>query len=236
MKIPLLHQQIIIQTEKLREMHRSIMMLPAPLPISEIEILLREIRNLYSIVLELNNENAILLLDEVQLASNQLSADIIAKQENSKATNIPLVKTENGNQQEKTSISKKKEIEPEKKQPIGIHEFMKETTLADKFEDHQTIGEKIASNEMRKRLGDTLKSHVNDIKSIIGINEKFQFINILFKGDYSTYETAINSINASSTVEEAMKHLQSISSSDQWKSHPASARSFLDIIERRFSV
>ena len=68
MQILLLHQQILLQTERLRELHRSLMLHTSAIPSEEMESLLQEIRTLYNLALQLNNDNALKLLNDVQLA------------------------------------------------------------------------------------------------------------------------------------------------------------------------
>lgn len=244
MKIPLIHQQILIQTEKLRDLHRSIMMHSTAIPAADLDRLLVEIRNLYTLALELNNENALQLLDEVQLAMKQSIPEI----KEAPVQSQPVSKTDekvSANEIASTEVSSKPHQNIEMPQPVSngkkqvhtdIHEMFNGTpTLANRFADHQTLAEKIAGNDGMKRVSDKLKSPVKDIKAAIGLNEKFQFINHLFNGDAKKYNAVIDELNASTSSETAMKYIQEISESNDWESHAAAARSFIDVVERRFS-
>ena len=133
---------------------------------------------------------------------------------------------------------KAEEKPAEKKRIVSdIHEMFHDTpTIANRFSDQQTVASKIAGGESTKRVSDQLKSSVTDLKSAIGLNEKFQFISHLFNGDAKKYNTAIDKLNACPTAEVAMKYVQEISDSNNWESYAPSAKSFLEIIERRFSV
>ena len=249
MQIPLLHQQILLETERLRDLHRSIMSHFSPVPAAEMENLLQEIRKLYSLVLQLNNENALQLLNEVQLAAVQQMPT------NSKPfiqTSIEPPPIQTIKQEELTSIPREEKIEDvkpyfesasddkaqDKKHIVSdIHEMFQDApTVANRFSDQQTIAEKMAGNYLKKRVSDNLKSPIKDIKSAIGINEKFQFINQLFNGDAKKYHAIIDEINSSPSSEIAMNHIRKISESNSWETHPAPAKVFLEIIERRFSV
>ncbi len=249
MQIPLLHQQILLETERLRDLHRSVMSHSSPVPAAEMENLLQIIRQLYGLVLQLNNENALQLLNEVQLAVVQ-QMPTISKASLQSAIEPSPIQTKK--QEEIPSMAAEEKMDdvkpyfqsppedksPEKKHIVSdIHEMFHDApTVANRFSDHQTIAEKIAGNEIKKRVSDNLKSSVKDIKSAIGINEKFQFINQLFNGDAKKYHTIIDEINASPTAEIAMNNIREISDSNNWESHPVSAKVFLEIIERRFSV
>lgn len=249
MQIPLLHQQILLETERLRDLHRSIMSHSSPVPAAEMENLLQEIRQLYSLVLQLNNENALQLLNEVQMAVVQ---QMPTKTKPFIQTSIEPPPIQTIKQKELPSMATEEKVEDvnpffqsasddktfDKKHIVSdIHEMFHDApTVANRFSDHQTIAEKIAGNDLKKRVSDNLKSSIKDIKSAIGINEKFQFINQLFNGDAKKYNAIIEEINASHTAEIAMNHIREISDSNNWESHPVSAKVFLEIIERRFSV
>ena len=235
MKILLLHQQILLQTEKLRDHHRALMMHTTPVPAAEIENLLQEIRNLYSLTLELNNENAMGLLNEAQFASieNRIQT-VAAKQEISEKEKTILPQPVANNN---STIHQQPEIPSDKKRIVAdIHErFSGTPTHGGKFSDHQTLGDKIAGNESTKRYSDNIRTPVKDIKAAIGLNEKFQFINQLFQGDAKKYNSFVDEINNSSSVDSAMKVINEISTSNDWESHAASAKSFIDVVERRFA-
>ena len=189
MQILLLHQQILLQTERLRDLHRSLMLHSSAIPAVEIENLLQEIRNLYSIALKLNNENALKLLNEVQVAVNKSAQqniptpiqpiqeslingvnrldEIKEKLITAKVTEAPIppvTKAEPNNSEKRRIVS-------------DLHNMYPDApTFADRYSDHQTLGEKMVGTNGTKRVSDNLKAQVTDIKSAIGLNEKFQFI------------------------------------------------------------
>jgi hypothetical protein len=255
MQISLIQQQILIQIERIRDIQRSIMIHTASIPAEELESLLREIRNLYSLGLQLNNENAMQLLNDIQLASKKAMQEIPqpltqALNESSSFDEKAIEKSMALNKTETTTSEPVKTVQVNvsetktsemsngnKRIMSDIHEMFKETpTLAHTFLDHKTVGEKIAGNESTKRISDHLKSPVRDIKAAIGLNEKFQFINHLFNGDAKKYNIVIDQLNESSSPEMAMNYLKEISDNNNWEMHASSAKSFMDIIERRFSA
>lgn len=234
MQIPLLHQQIMLATERLRDLHRSIMTHTSPVPAAEMEFLLLEIRNLYNIALQLNNENAIHLLNEVQLAMKppEFSPAIIELNSPGIVESKPAA-----------SRSTEEKINPVVNQLPFQQVRMTEAngkyhevpTHATRFTDHKTLADIINTVETTRKISDKLKTSVRDIKAAIGINEKFQFINHLFNGDALKYNSIIEELNNSSSVV-AMKMVNVLSEENSWESHPASAKSFIEIVERRFSA
>ena len=241
MQISILNQQLLVQTERLSDLHRSIMIHSTPVPAAVIENLLLEIRNLYTLALQLNNENAIQLLNEIQLTTAKHMAEFSNPVLQSSQDSVPdrTLSAEIIPKEVKPQPEKKAEEKTiEKKRIVSdIHEMFQDApTIANRFSDHQTIAEKIAGNENTRRISDQLKTSITDLKSVIGLNEKFQFINHLFNGDAKNYNAAIDHLNATITSETAMKFVQEISDSNNWESYPQSAKSFLEIIDRRFSV
>lgn len=253
MQIPLLHQQIILQTERLRDLHRSIMQHSSPAPSAEMENLLQEIRKLYTLALELNNENALQLLNEIHLASAKISIPVsVAPPTENISQNIEGIKakieippaleaikeiqqiSENLLQNNNHSIENSSE---KKRNATDVNErFQDSHTVAAKFTDHPTVADKIAGHDGMKRISDSLKTPIKDIKAAIGLNEKFQFINNLFHGDAQKYNAFIDELNSSPSSELAMNNIHKISDSNNWEAHASSAKSFMDIIERRFSA
>jgi hypothetical protein len=72
-----------------------------------------------------------------------------------------------------------------------------------------------------------------DIRSLIGINEKFQFINELFEGNVNEYTAAINQLNTYPSYQEAEAYLNSIKSIYNWKDEEPLVEKFLVIVGRK---
>ena len=250
MQIPLLHQQLILQTERLRDLHRSIMQHESPVPAAEIETLLQEIRNLYSTALHINQENALQLLQEVQLAvTESLKNQIKEIPEPTFETPLAQTVTTNAGVQSHPGQARPsstqaplsaKHPEPEAAEKKSESDNRKKITdtpvVASKYNEQKTIAERIAGSESKKRLGDNLKSSVKDMKAAIGLNEKFQFINTLFQGDTTEYNASVDRLNTSNSSEEAMRLIKEIAAKQKWESNSESAKQFIEFVERRFSA
>lgn len=77
---------------------------------------------------------------------------------------------------------------------------------------------------------------IDDLKSGIGLNEKFLFIRELFNNDHLAYADAIEQLNASNTLEEAENILaEKLLPVYQWDLETEAAVSFLHLIFRRFA-
>lgn len=77
---------------------------------------------------------------------------------------------------------------------------------------------------------------IDDLKSGIGLNEKFLFIRELFNNDHLAYADAIEQLNASNTLEEAENTIaEKLLPVYQWDLETEAAVSFLHLIFRRFA-
>lgn len=77
---------------------------------------------------------------------------------------------------------------------------------------------------------------IDDLKSGIGLNEKFLFIRELFNNDHLAYADAIEQLNASNTLEEAENIIaEKLLPVYQWDLETEAAVSFLHLIFRRFA-
>lgn len=91
--------------------------------------------------------------------------------------------------------------------------------------------------QAQTELGDRLKdTPIRDLRKAIGINDRFQFINELFRGDEAMYERSIKTINAFTIYPEAEYWItRELKTKLGWQhDHPVVAH-FDQLIKRRFS-
>lgn len=79
------------------------------------------------------------------------------------------------------------------------------------------------------------RTSLPDLKSTIGINDKFQFTNELFKGNMHEFNIAIEQLNASETHESALAYLTGLRRLYNWDDENETVKRWLTIIERRYS-
>lgn len=111
-------------------------------------------------------------------------------------------------------------------------------TVAGKFQGTKTVREKIAGSNDDKSIGERHQQHpVADLKKSIGINEKFSFINELFDGDPENYNAAIDQLNRSGSISEAMDILSTgLAPKYSWTTSGESYLQLKNLVERRFTV
>ena len=111
------------------------------------------------------------------------------------------------------------------------------TTLADKFQDgKKAVIDQLVKQETDNSLGNRMQqSQITDLKSAIGINEKFLFINELFKGDLAGYNRAVESLNLCHSRQEALSKLDEMRQQYNWSELSGSYLRLGDFLRRRFA-
>ena len=79
------------------------------------------------------------------------------------------------------------------------------------------------------------QNRLPDLKSTMGINDKFHFTNELFKGSMQEFNIAIEQLNASESIESAFNYLKSLYQLYSWDDENETLKRFLNIVERRYS-
>lgn len=77
---------------------------------------------------------------------------------------------------------------------------------------------------------------IDDLKSAIGINEKFLFINELFNGDIKSYNESIHRLNQLTSIHDAFGYLNELTTSFQWDGERSAdtIEKFANLVQRRF--
>lgn len=79
------------------------------------------------------------------------------------------------------------------------------------------------------------KKVLPDLKSAMGINDKFQFTNELFKGNMQEFNIAIEQLNAADTLASALNYLKSMQPLYGWDEENEAFKRLLNIISRRYA-
>lgn len=254
-----IHQQIDLLLNALTEQHAQFRPGKDTIPQMELDLLLQNTRQLYEAILMLHHNNALSSLDEVKAAVMQrilAEKRMIERKTDEVKTEVqkvaePLqveIKQETNHVKMEEVIAKagdslpsgengEKKVKP-KKLSGGVNATLFEDapSLADNFEDEETLHEHIASKTSGTTLADHLhRKPVQDLKAAIGINEKFLFINQLFDGNLQDYSEAIEKLNASADLTSAKQFVTAeLAGRFNWTNNNEHVKSFLDLVERRF--
>lgn len=102
-------------------------------------------------------------------------------------------------------------------------------------------GQEASLNDKLKQskidLGDSLtEAPIRDLRKAIGINDRFLFINELFRGDENMYERSIKTINSFSILPEAEYWIQrELKTKIGWSDNNQVVQQFIQLVKRRFT-
>jgi hypothetical protein len=79
-------------------------------------------------------------------------------------------------------------------------------------------------------------SPIRDLKKAIGVNDRYLFINELFRGDEVMYERSLKTINSFRMFPEAEYWIErELKVKLGWEEHKATTKHFYQLVRRRFS-
>lgn len=122
--------------------------------------------------------------------------------------------------------------------PTLVHQNKANTEINDTIANKsESLNDKLKPQQAELELGNVLQdAPVRDLKKAIGINDRFLFINELFRGDENMYERSIKTINAFSILPEAEYWIQrELKVKQGWNEDNEAVKLFDQLIKRRFS-
>jgi len=100
-----------------------------------------------------------------------------------------------------------------------------QATISDRFEGKD-----------EKSLADKLQqSKLNDLRSAIGINEKFLFINELFSGDMGRYDKTLDELNSMQSKTGLDTFFMELKIEKQWNEEEDAFVKFKELVDRKFA-
>jgi hypothetical protein len=107
--------------------------------------------------------------------------------------------------------------------------------LNDVHIDGDSLNDKL--KEEKTELASTIKADpVHDLRRAVGINDRYRFINELFRGDEDMYERSIKTINSFATYAEAESWIQrELKVKIGWVDTNHTVKDFDQVVKRRFS-
>lgn len=103
------------------------------------------------------------------------------------------------------------------------------------LEKSPSLNEKLKQSKID--LGESLtEAPIRDLRKAIGVNDRFLFINDLFRGDEAVYERSIKTINGFSIFPEAEYWIQrELKVKNGWDDNEELVKQFYQLVKRRFS-
>jgi hypothetical protein len=125
---------------------------------------------------------------------------------------------------------------PQDLEPVPeTEETPKAKTTADLFSGTTTIADSFQSQEDRSIAARVSPQSVDDLKMAIGINDKFLFINELFKGSPSDYNAAIDKLNSAPAMTEAETTIMEYRSQFDWSDNSEAYNRLKKIVQAKFN-
>lgn len=144
------------------------------------------------------------------------------------------------------------EVEPEVPEPISAPQTVEKEIEVEKEDipqstqesqstqpekkDHNIVAEKLESGQEDNTIaGRWNRNPISDLKSAIGLNDKFSFIHGLFKGKVDAYNEAIEKLNTSSGIDAARQYFEFLSNEYSWDTNSPEYLKLKEFVERRFA-
>jgi hypothetical protein len=257
-----IHQQIDSLLKIIRDQHDHLKNHGSSIPQVEIDFMVQNLRQLYEAALMLNHTNALTSLDEVKVAvtqkilaekralemkrneePQQTLTEIPVSQEQMQTGEADPVVHHSMNEVIATVGSveppaEEKAVRTERKKTLHDvnTQFEDKPTVGDKFGSEESVHRKIASKSSSKTVADKLhRNPIKDLKTAIGINEKFLFVNQLFEGNLQNYSAAIEKINTLTDLSTAKQVAADLAGQMNWDDNNEHVKNFMELVERRFS-
>ncbi|HSC39454.1 MAG TPA: hypothetical protein VLD19_16335, partial [Chitinophagaceae bacterium] len=127
-------------------------------------------------------------------------------------------------------------FDPLKEIPTLAHQELPARELNDAIgQQHTSLNDRLKT--AKSELGDVLTEiPVKDLKKAIGINDRYVFVNELFRGDEAMYERSIKTINAFRILPEAEYWIErELKVKLAWDDGKTTTQHFYQLVKRRFS-
>ncbi len=223
-------EKIVTRTERINSYKGKI-------PAIEFDLAMEDIRRLYDCFLVVKSIVPEVKAEPVALREEE-SATVIEEAE-SVVSVKEAVATEPADQPESGTPSIKEPVAVEGKAEEDKRE--KTTTkkiLADqlKLKEQQSIHDLIAAGYSDTSISTRMQHHpISNLKSAIGINEKFIFVYELFNGNVQQYSEAIDQLNSMPGRNEAIALMEILREKYHWDIENMAFHKLVDMVTRRYS-
>jgi hypothetical protein len=105
------------------------------------------------------------------------------------------------------------------------------------FDEKKDLNNKIAENRNTQSIVEKLQTkRIESLKTVIGINDKFYFINELFSGDIQKYEDIIYTLNNFKKLEDAQVYFSTLKYKFSWDENSEAFQKLNLMLERKFEL
>lgn len=158
-----------------------------------------------------------------------------AEEESEEVIEEPEEIVEEAEEAVEENIEESVEEEPEiAYEPIIFGEMEEADDGGFEFEGPETLGERMQHEEDHSLAARLQSQTVNSLRSAIGINDKFLFVNELFGGSMEKYNRSIENLDDVKTLNGALIYLNELRIELQWNSNNEAYKKLLELVHRKF--
>lgn len=95
----------------------------------------------------------------------------------------------------------------------------------------RTLGESLGEG---RAMQHSLEKKVDDLRTVININDKFSFMSELLHNNMKAYNDFILRLNATASREEALAHVHDVAAQYKWDNDSVTVKSFYKIFDKKF--
>ena len=147
-----------------------------------------------------------------------------------------MPKMEHGNIESTVASTGAWDMKPEEiehSEPSEYEDVFKRDDTEFEMATSETLGERMMGED-HSLAAKLQQTPGRDLKSVIGINDKFLFVNELFGGSMEKYNKSIENLNDLKTFNGAMSYLNELKIELQWNSSNEAYLKLKDLVSRKF--
>ena len=118
--------------------------------------------------------------------------------------------------------------------PAGIFGKLKETEAMNRATNPTNLKSLFEKLKPHKTVNDVQQHPIQDLKSLIGLNEKFLFINKLFKGNIDDYRKMIEMVDKAASRQEMEEIISPLEKQYQWDPESLAYITLFDLLNKKF--
>ncbi len=113
-------------------------------------------------------------------------------------------------------------------------ETPKTTTLGEKYQNQASLFESMSNKTEKNDINSKLNQSRADLRTAIGVHEKFMFINDLFSGNLREYTEFIQNLNAAENLDNAKEIIREVKEKKRWITTSLPYTTLENVVERKF--
>jgi hypothetical protein len=218
---------------------RKIQESPQQVPLIEVDLALEKLRRIYEQLVQMDVQSTVITtqIKEKATVQKEIGQDEPVKEapvefNHKKDDVIDSSPVEETDEKGKRSAKEIKGKEP----PQALIDLFSTSGAPQKVNDTKSVVDKMTEQKPPEIIADKFgKKKIAGLSQAIGINEKFFFINELFEGNMKDYKSAIDALDQSESLENALENIETLTKKHGWDKSMEAYTMLIDFVERRFS-